>query len=100
MANKRRSNLLPLLGAAAVAGIYGYVNGKGLFNKPRFKEQHEAISRYVDSHYPGAVYSPIEATENGYMTIISRPKQQKILLYAEKTPDGVYVFNESPISNT
>ena len=98
MASKKKGGMLPFLGAVAVAGIYGFVNGKGLFNKPRFKEQHDAISRYVDSHYPGAVYSPIEATENGYMTVISRPRQPKILLYTEKTPDGVYVFNESPIS--
>ena len=100
MANKKGGGMLPFLGAVAVAGIYGYVNGKGLFNKPRFKEQHDAISRYVDSHYSGAVYSAIEATEKGYMTVISRPRQPKILLYAEKTPDGVYVFNESPITNT
>ncbi len=100
MAKKKNGGILPILGAAAAAGIYGYINGKGLFNKPRFKEQHDAVSRYVDSHYPGARYSPIEATTNGYMTVISRRGMQKILLYAEKTPDGVYVFNESPISHT
>ena len=43
-----------MLASLAAAGIYGAVTGKGIFNKVRFKNQHDAIARYVNSHYPNA----------------------------------------------
>lgn len=86
-----------LLASAAAVGVYGALTGKGMFNKPRFKEQHDAISRYVDAHYPGATYAPISATQRGYMTVIKRFMKPDIMLYAYKSTDGVYVFNESEI---
>ena len=87
-----------LLTSIAAAGVYSVATGKGIFNKPRFKEQHEVISRYVDSHYPGATYAPISATANGYMTVIRRIGKSNIMLYAHKSADGVYDFTESEIS--
>lgn len=45
------------MSTAAAAGIYSAITGKGLFNKPRFKEQHERVANYVETHYPNAVYS-------------------------------------------
>ena len=95
----KKRNIL-LLASAAAVGVYGAVSGRGIFNKPRFREQHSAVSRYVDSHYPGSTYSPIEATPKGYMTIIRRPGRSNIMLYAFKSPDGIYVFHESEIINS
>ncbi len=86
-----------MVAAVAAAGAYGIIRGKGVFNKPRFKEQHDAVSRYVEGHYPNSTYSPIEATENGWATIIRRVNGPQIFLYITKTDDGVYVFNETSV---
>lgn len=86
-----------MVAAVAAAGAYSIIRGKGVFNKPRFKEQHDAVSRYVESHYPNSTYSPIEATENGWVTIIRRINEPQIFLYITKTDDGVYVFNETSV---
>lgn len=80
--------------AAAAAGlVYSAVEGKGVFNKIRFKDVHEAVSSYVTSHYPRAFYSPISATEKGYVTTINNGTE-KYILYITRTTDGVFVFNE------
>ena len=47
-----KKRTLFLIGTAAAAGIYSAITGKGLFNKPRFKEQHERVANYVETHYP------------------------------------------------
>lgn len=86
-----------IVATVAAAGAYGIIRGKGVFNKPRFKEQHDAVSRYISSHYPNAAYSPIEATENGWATIIKRIGEPQIFLYVTKTKEGVYVFNETTV---
>jgi hypothetical protein len=90
-----RKNKLLMLAAIAAAGAYGAICGKGVFNKPRFREQHDAVSRYVQNRYPDATYSPIEATENGWATIIRRINQPQILLYVTRSNDGVYIFHET-----
>ncbi len=92
-----KKNKWAMVAAVAAAGAYGIIRGKGVFNKPRFKEQHDAVSRYVESHYPSSTYSPIEATENGWATIIRRVNEPRIFLYITKTDDGVYVFNETTV---
>lgn len=86
------------LGAAA-AGVYAAIEGKGPFNKLRFREQHERISHYVETHYPGALYSPIYATEKGYATVIRSIGRPKIILYASRGDDGNYIFTESTVSD-
>ena len=48
-----KKRTLFLIGTAAAAGIYSAITGKGLFNKPRFKEQHERVANYVETHYDG-----------------------------------------------
>lgn len=83
-----------MVAAVAAAGAYGIIRGKGIFNKPRFKEQHDAVSRYISSHYPNAAYTSIEATENGWATVIRRPNEPQLLLYITKSSDGIYIFNE------
>lgn len=90
---KKKTKLL--LGTAVVAGIYSVINGKGPFNKLRFAKQHEHISRYVETHYPNAAYSPIEATENGWVTVIRRIGMPKIILYVTSDNEGNYIFEES-----
>ncbi len=90
--NKKK--LLAFAAAAATATVYSAITGKGIFNKYRFKNEHEAIAKYVESNYPGAVYSPVQKTEQGYAVIVRRPNLTKIMLYVMPTDDGRYVFNE------
>lgn len=92
---KKKSALI--LTAAAVTGIYSVVNGKGIFNKIRFKEQRDAVERYVAGHYLRAVFTPITAAGNGWTTIILRHGMPKIFLYLTRSADNVYVFHESNI---
>ena len=87
-----------LLAAAAVTGIYSAVNGKGPFNKLRFKDQHEHIANYVNTHYPGAFYTPISATAKGWVTVIRRVGQPKIILYVTCDKNNNYIFSESVVS--
>lgn len=88
------------IGAAAVAGVYSAAVGKGPFNKWRFKDQHKRISRYVETHYPSARYSTVEATANGWVTVIRRFGMPKIILYVTCDNDGNYIFTESEVSES
>lgn len=94
-----KKKTLFLLGTAAAAGIYGAVMGKGPFNRIRFKEQHERIANYMETHYPKAIYTPVEATENGYVTVIKRLGMPDIILYITCDEDGNYIFTESQVTN-
>lgn len=91
---KKKSFLTPILATAAITGVYHAVTGRGVFNKSRFRRQHESISKYVESHYPGATYAPIMATQNGWATVITEVNGTKHNLYVGKTPDGIYVYKE------
>ena len=90
--NKKR--LLQFSIAAAAVTAYSAIEGKGIFNHIRFKNEHDAIARYVESNYPGAVYSPVQKTELGYAVVIKRPNARKIMLYATQSSDGHYIFKE------
>lgn len=92
-----KKRTLAILAGAAVAGVYSAVNGKGPFNKMRFKEQHEHIANYVDTHYPNAFYSPVSETENGWVTTIIRFNMPKIILYVTCDSEGNYIFTESVV---
>ena len=90
---------VPLLTAAlSAAALYAYraVKGYGIFNKLRFAEEHNAVARYIETHHPGAVYSGIEDSGNGYSTVIT-DGMQSFLLHITKTENGVYVFTEKAI---
>lgn len=89
-----------LIGTAAAAGIYSAVTGKGPFNKWRFEKQHARISNYVETHYPSARYAPVEATGNGWVTVIKRFGMPKIILYVTCDSDGNYIFTESEVENS
>ncbi len=95
-----KKKTLFLIGTAAAAGIYSAVKGKGPFNGIRFRKQHDSISRYVETHYPGAWYSPIEATDNGWVTVIRRIGYPKIILYVTRDSSGNYIFTESQVANS
>lgn len=95
-----KKKTLIMLGTAAAAGIYSAIKGKGPFNKIRFREQHERISNYVNAHYPNAMYSPIEATDKGWVTVIRRIARPKIILYVTCDNEGNYIFTESEVANS
>ena len=90
--NKKK--LLNFAATAVAVTAYSAVTGKGIFNKYKFKNEHEAIAKYVESNYPGAVYSPVQKTEQGYAVIIRRPNMAKVMLYVMPTDRGDYVFHE------
>ncbi len=91
---------LPFLSAAAglaAVGVYRAVKGYGIFNKFRFPKEHSAVSRYIETHHPGATYSSIQDTDKGYSTIVTSG-ESRFLLHLTLTPGGIYVFSEKPIS--
>ncbi len=85
------------LASAAALGIYSAVEGKGPFNKLKFKDQHEAVAKYMQTHYPKSLYSPITETDKGWMTVIRRLTEPNIILYITRTADGHFVFKEQPL---
>ena len=83
-----------MLSAAAAAGLYGFATGKGPFNKARFKEQHDALSRYVDNNYPDCSYTSIAASGTGWMSSVRRRGSRRPL-DAQRAAD-VLVFFKKP----
>ena len=81
-----------LLAVAGVALAYCYANGKGVFNKIRFKNEADAVKRYVETHYTGAKIGKIEAHDNGKYVCPISYDGGKILLVITKTDNGMYVF--------
>lgn len=81
--------------SAFSAVIYSLIAGKGLFNRPRFREQHEELSRYVDNNYPDCSYSPITMHGAGWASAIRRYGKIITFVYFSKSPDGSYIFTES-----
>lgn len=95
MSKKKKINpLLTAVAGLAVAGVYNYVKGNGIFNKSRFKNEHEALSRYVDAHYKNAFYSPITQTQDGWVSVISTLDGKQISVFMSKF-DNTYVFKET-----
>lgn len=92
---KNNKWLAVALGAAAV-GVYRAVKGKGVFNKYRFAEQHEAVANYVQAHYPNAFYSNIEAVGDGWTCVVT-DGNTKYLLYLTCSENGVFIFDETQI---
>ncbi|MCD8390831.1 MAG: hypothetical protein LUD03_03195 [Firmicutes bacterium] len=89
-----KKRTLILMAGAAAAGAVGALQGLGPFNKIKFKNQHDAVSRYVQTHYPHALYSPISQTKSGWLTVIRRLNMPPIMLYITLSPDGSFVFKE------
>ncbi len=93
-ASKLRS--VCILTAAAVTAVYGAVKGKGIFNGPRFRRQHEAVGKYLETHYPGSFYTPIQQTDLGWTTCIKTRDKQSILLMITES-GGTFIFKEQLI---
>lgn len=89
-----KHKLTPMLITAAAVGVYSAVKGIGVFNKPRFAKQHEAVGKYVETHFPGGTYSDITQTENGWFTAVTAADGSIHKLFLGRTPDGVFVFQE------
>ena len=81
-----------LYAVAGVALMYCYANGKGIFNRIRFKNEIESIKRYVETHYPGAKVGKVEAHDNGKYVCPISYNGRKILLVITKADNGMYVF--------
>ena len=90
-----KTKTLIMLAGAAALGAYSFIEGKGPFNKLKFKDQHDAVSRYVETHYPNALYSPIVETPNGWTTSVRRFGMEPVILYITKSEDGMYIFSEA-----
>lgn len=90
--SNKKTALLIGLGAAAV---YGILKNSGIINKTIYKKEHEAVSRYIESHYPGGFYSDIKRTEQGFITIITTPQFKKIALFFTETENGNFIFSET-----
>lgn len=93
---KRNGKILTLALGVLAAEAYRAAKGKGVFNGLRFASQHDSVSKYVEAHHPGAVYSAIEAVGEGWTCVIS-DGGEKYLLYFTRSPDGVYIFDENKI---
>lgn len=91
--DKKRYTVLPVFAAAAAGLAYSAYKGAGLFNRPRFQKQHDAVSRYISTHYPGAYYDPIQSAGSGWSTVIHYGKHN-VALFLLKTEQGDFVFSE------
>lgn len=92
-----KKKILMVLAGAAAAGAYAAVKGKGIFNRPRFARQHEAIERYIDAKHKNSEYSPIEQISNGWCTVVTEYDGTQFVLYMTVGDDGVYIFSEEKI---
>ena len=92
--NFKRLKTGTIISAVLGALTYSVVAGKGLFNRPRFRDQHEALTKYMDNNYPGCIYTPITMHGNGWSSAVIRNGQKICLLYFTKGKDGIYIFKE------
>lgn len=93
MSEKKTGRKL-FLAAAAATAVYSVAAGKGPFNKFRFKQQHEELSKYVDLNYPDCSYSPITAHGKGWASVILKSGRPVSYVYFTKSEDGTYIFTE------
>lgn len=94
---KKSHKLTAVLVGAAAAGIYAAVRGKGIFNRPRFKKQHDAIERYIEAKHKNAQYSPVEQISNGWCTVVTEFDGTQFMLYMTCDENGVFVFHEEKL---
>ena len=82
------------LATAAATAVYTVATGKGPFNKYIFKKQHEELSAYVESKYPGCTYGPISAHGSGWASVILKNGTPVSYVYFTRTGDGTYIYTE------
>ncbi len=89
--NKR--NRVPFLLGIAAWEAYRFYKGRGIFNKLRFKAQHDALCNYLETHYPNAFYSDIVEVDGGWSCIVKDSGREHII-YMTRTEDGMFLFSE------
>ena len=89
----KKKSKLPILLGIAVWEAYRFYKGKGIFNKLRYKSQHEALGNYLETHYPNAYYSDIIETDGGWSCVVT-DNGRRFVIYMTKTEDGVFLFSE------
>lgn len=89
----RKNRNLPVLLGFAAWEAYRFYKGKGIFNKLRYKQQHDALCHYLETHYPNAFYSDIVEADEGWSCIVT-DGNRKIVVYMTKTDGGTFVFWE------
>lgn len=94
---KKEHKFFAAAAGIAAVGLYRAIKGKGAFNGLRFKEQHDAVGKYVETHHKGAFYSAIEPTEHGWTCVITEPNA-KYLLHISRSENGVYIFSEEKLN--
>lgn len=95
MKEKMTPKKAALLGAGA-ALMYGFIKGKGIFNVPRFYDQHKAVENYLRTYHNGANHGDIIKTNDGWVCIVNINEEQ-ILLNLQKSEDGAYIFSEEKL---
>ena len=90
----KKNKLLPTM--VAVGAIVGYraIKGYGVFNKLRYKNEYDAIDRYLDAHYPNATHGDVAKVGDCFYTTVKN-ENQTIVLTLTKTEDDMYVFEEN-----
>ena len=71
MSEKMSAKKAALIGAGA-AVIYGFAKGKGIFNIPRFYNQHKAVENYLNTYHNGANHGDIIKTKDGFKSSKAR----------------------------
>lgn len=79
---------------AAAAGVYAYIKGAGPLNRMRFRSQHDAVGRYLESRRANARYSPIEVCDGGWHTLVTDEDGSEYELFMTSDSDGMFVFSE------
>ena len=95
--NNEQKKWIPLAigcAGAAAAGIYAYIKGSGPLNRMRFRAQHDAAGRYLESRRAKARYSPIEACDGGWHTLVTDEDDSEYELFMTSDSDGMFVFSE------
>lgn len=95
MKEKMTPKKAALLGAGA-AVVYSFIKGKGIFNVPRFYDQHRAVENYLKTYHNSANHGDIIKTKDGWVCIVNINEEQ-ILLNIQKTEDGAYIFSEEKL---
>lgn len=92
----KRNHKFPVLLGLAAWEAYRFYKGKGIFNKIRYKRQHEAISKYLETHYPYAFYSDVAEVDTGWSCIVTNGNK-KVMLYLTEAENNTFVFWEKEI---
>ena len=94
--SKKRNKLLLLAGVGATLG-YAFLKNTGILNRAMYRKEYEAVSRYVDAHFPGAAFTEIQKTDTGFITVVTLPGGAQKALTFSKADEEIYDFSETDI---